>query len=270
MSSPCHQPEKWNGMKQVSGPTRSVTSAFTFRRVLLPSGFLPGVLTHTYSPLRMPRSAADFGLISTKLSCISSASHGLERVSSPPPSYSTNRPEVRMLGNCLPMSLFFSWIDLYSVGRRQNAFLSSWVGYLSTRSARMPYSGSRCCGMPSGKFHTIARALALPNGWQPWFFITTRWMPPARSVFQFLPSASFFSSSVSSSHQPSFFTSTWSNSGYPVLMSAPFEYEPSSANRLTPSFSTPKLARKLPPPSMTCLEVSYKFGEPGCLSSAFP
>src|SRR5471030_1071271 len=128
MSCPCHQPEKWNGMKQVSAPTRSVTSALTL-------SFAPeGVLTHTYSPLRTPRSAAAFGLISTKLSCCNSASQGLERVSSPPPSYSTSRPLVRIMGNCLPTSLFFCWTDLNRVGSRQNAFLSSWVGYLSTRS----------------------------------------------------------------------------------------------------------------------------------------
>jgi hypothetical protein len=30
----------------------------------------------------------------------------------------------------------------------------------------------------SGKFHTTARALALPNGWQPCTFIATRMMPP--------------------------------------------------------------------------------------------
>src|SRR6266850_5833999 len=106
MSSPCHQPEKWNGMNTVSPPTHSVILTLTL--IFAPEG----VDTHTYSPLRMLRSAAVFGLISTKLSCISSASHGLERVSSPPPSYSTSRPEVRMIGNCLPMSLFFSWIDL--------------------------------------------------------------------------------------------------------------------------------------------------------------
>ncbi|MDT4871985.1 hypothetical protein FQZ97_1071480 [compost metagenome] len=137
-------------------------------------------------------------------------------------------------------------------------------------SARVEYSGSRCCGIGSGKFHTTARALALPNGWQPWFFSTTRWMPPDRSVFQFLPSALAFSASVRSSHQPSFFSSTWSNSGYPVVISAPTEYEPSSASRLTPSRSTPKLARKLPPPSITCLLVSYRLGEPGCFSSGLP
>ena len=43
MSSPCHQPAKWNGMKMVSGPTPSVTFAFTLRRTLPPPGFLPGV-----------------------------------------------------------------------------------------------------------------------------------------------------------------------------------------------------------------------------------
>src|SRR5438445_13224908 len=124
MSLPCHHPEKWNGMKAWSGPTRSVTCAFTLSRAPV------GVFTQTYSPFLMPRSFAALGLISTKLSCCSSASHGLERVSSPPPSYSTSRPEVRMIGNCLPMFLFFSWTDLYSVGRRQNAFLSACVGYL--------------------------------------------------------------------------------------------------------------------------------------------
>src|SRR3954454_100206 len=257
MSSPCHQPEKWNGMKQVSGPTRSVTSAFTFRRTLLPSPFLPGVLTQTYSPLRMPRSAADFGLISTKLSCCSSASQGLERVSSPPPSYSTRRPLVRISGyfSCALSVSAFCCSLLNRVGSRQSTLTSSCVGHLATRSGFGEYSGSRCSGTPSGKFHTTARALALPNGWQP-CFMETRWMPPDRSVFQFFPSASAFSASVRSSHQPSFLSSTWSNSGYPVVISEPFECEPSSASRLTPSFSTPKFARKLPPPSMTCLEVS--------------
>src|SRR5258706_15682433 len=104
MYVPCHQHEKWNGMKQVSGPTRSVTSAFTFSLTWLPSAFLPGVLTQTKSPFLMWRSFAVIGLISTKLSCISSASHGLERVSSPPPSYSTRRPLVGMSGNFLCIS----------------------------------------------------------------------------------------------------------------------------------------------------------------------
>src|SRR5512134_1762833 len=259
MSSPCHQPAKWNGMKQVSGPTRSVTCAFTL-------SFAPeGELTQTYSPLRMPRSAAALGLISTKLSCISSASQGLERVSSPPPSYSTRRPLVRISGNfsCILSATAFCCTDLNIVGRRHSTFTSSWVGYFSTRSGRGLYSGSRCCGMPSGKFHTTARALALPNALQP-CFIATRWIPPERSWLQGLPSASFFSSSVSSSHQPSFFSNTWSKGGYPVVMSLPLACTPSSASRLTPSFSTPNSARKVCPPSIECLEVSYRFGVPGC------
>src|SRR5574339_473206 len=195
-------------MKQVSGPTPSVILALTLRRAP------EGVLTQTYSPLRMPRSAHAFGLISTKQSCCSSASHGLERVSSPPPSYSTTRPLVRMSGNFSYAfsATAFCCTVLNSVGSRHSVFTSSCVGHLATMSGRGEYSGSRCSGTPSGKFHTTARALALPNGEQP-CFMATRWMPPERSVFQFLPSASLFSSAVSSSHQPSFFSSTWSNSG---------------------------------------------------------
>src|SRR5262250_2700717 len=192
MSLPCHHPEKWNGMKVVPAPTRSVTWALTL--ICAPVA----VLTQTYSPSFTPRSLASLGLISTKFSCCSSASHGLERVSSPPPSNSTRRPLVRMSGNfsATLSSTFFCCTDLYSVGRRQNAFLSSWVGYLATRSGRGEYKGSLCCGIPSGKFHTTARALALPKGWQP-CFIATRWMPPEMSVDQLLPSASFFSASLS-------------------------------------------------------------------------
>src|SRR5260221_10362558 len=141
MSCPCHQPEKWNGMKQVSGPTRSVTCALTLS--LAPEG----VDTQTYSPLRILRSAAVFGLISTKLSCCSSASQGLERVSSPPPSYSTRRPLVRISGYflCISSLTAFTCTDLNSVGRRQKVLTSSCVGYFSTRSGRGEYSGSRCC-----------------------------------------------------------------------------------------------------------------------------
>src|SRR3981081_2048871 len=72
MSLPCHQPEKWNGMKAWSGPTPSVIFAVTLSRAPV------GVLTHTCSPLRMPRSAAALGLISTKFSCISSGNPGVE------------------------------------------------------------------------------------------------------------------------------------------------------------------------------------------------
>src|SRR5678815_5641858 len=201
MSSPCHQPAKWNGMNTVSAPTPSVTLAFTL--ILAPLG----VDTQTYSPPRMLRSAAVFGLISTKLSCCSSASHGLERVSSPPPSNSVRRPLVRISGyfSCILSATALSCTDLNSVGRRHSTLTSSWVGYLATSSGFGLYSGSRCCGMASGQFHTTARALALPNGVQP-CFIATRWMPPERSFAQVLPSAAAFSCSVSSSHQPSFFS----------------------------------------------------------------
>jgi len=44
----------------------------------------------------------------------------------------------------------------------------------------------------SGKFHTTQRALALPNGAQP-CLMATRWMPPERSVFQFVFSPAIFS-----------------------------------------------------------------------------
>src|SRR4029077_11780746 len=139
MSLPCHHPEKWNGMNVVPGPTRSVTIALT--EICAPVGDL----TQTYSPSITPRSFASLGLISTKFSCCSWASHGLERVSSPPPSYSTRRPLVSTSGNLVatPSATFFSCTDLYSVGSRQNAFLSSCVGYLATRSERGEYSGSR-------------------------------------------------------------------------------------------------------------------------------
>ena len=131
----------------MSGPTRSVTSAFTL--ILAPVG----LFTQTYSFGRMPRSAAAFGLISTKLSCISSASHGLERVSSPPPSYSTRRPLVRMSGNfsATPSLTLRSCTDLNSVGSRQSTFTSSCVGYFATRSGRGEYSASRCSGTPIGE-----------------------------------------------------------------------------------------------------------------------
>src|SRR4051812_43163722 len=133
MSPPCHRPEKWKGIHTVSGPTRSVTSACTFSCAPV------GERSQTRSPFLMPLPAAVVGLISTKASCCSSASHGLERVSSPPPSYSVRRPEVRISGNFSYSlsSTFFCWIDLYKVGTRQKAFLSSCDGYLATRSGRV-------------------------------------------------------------------------------------------------------------------------------------
>ena len=83
-------------------PTRSVTSAFM--RQTLPAA-ISGPETKTQAPSLMPRSAASAGLISMNMSCCNSASHLLERVSSPPPSYSTSRPEVRMSGKFLAMPL---------------------------------------------------------------------------------------------------------------------------------------------------------------------
>ena len=70
-----------------------------------PCALFSAPVTQTQPPSLMPRSAASAGLISMNMSCCSSASHLLERVSSPPPSYSTRRPEVRMIGNCLAMPL---------------------------------------------------------------------------------------------------------------------------------------------------------------------
>src|ERR1700681_3983023 len=120
MSLPIHHPEKWKGMNVVPTPTRSVTWALTL--ICAPVGDC----THTYSPSFTPRSLASLGLISTKFSCCSSASHGLDRVSSPPPSYSTKRPLVRTSGKFLatPSATFLSCNDLNRVGSRQNAILS--------------------------------------------------------------------------------------------------------------------------------------------------
>src|SRR6202049_2262654 len=97
-STPSNQPAKWYGIHATPLPTRSVTSAFM--RVL---ELFSAPVTHTQPPSLTPRSAASAGLISTYMSCLSSASHLLERVSSPPPSYSTRRPELRIRGNCLEM-----------------------------------------------------------------------------------------------------------------------------------------------------------------------
>src|SRR5206468_3266136 len=85
-STPWNQPAKWNGHQVTPLPTRSVTSAFirAFELCSAPD-------TQTQAPSLMPRSAASDGLISMNMSCCSSASHLLERVSSPPPSYSTRR-----------------------------------------------------------------------------------------------------------------------------------------------------------------------------------
>src|SRR3984893_13281340 len=99
-TTPWNQPAKWNGIHATPLPTRSVTNAFmrVFELYSAP-------VTHTQAPFLTPRSAASAGLISTYMSCFNSASHLLERVSSPPPSYSTSRPELRISGNCLAMPL---------------------------------------------------------------------------------------------------------------------------------------------------------------------
>jgi hypothetical protein len=69
-----------------------VTKAISFRRAPV------GVSTHMNSPTLTPIWAASSGFTSTNMFCCSSASQGLERVSSPPPSYSTSRPEVMISG----------------------------------------------------------------------------------------------------------------------------------------------------------------------------
>src|SRR3546814_7558807 len=81
----------------------------------------------------MPSSAAYSRLSSTNISCCCSASHRLERVSSPPPSYSTRRPVLRTIGNSFGM--FFSTAAFCTekpmLGIR-NCHSSGRVGYLAT------------------------------------------------------------------------------------------------------------------------------------------
>ena len=62
--------------------------------ILAPSG----LSSQIHCPSWMPALLASAGLTSANISCWSSASHGLERVSSPPPSYSTSRPLVMISG----------------------------------------------------------------------------------------------------------------------------------------------------------------------------
>src|SRR6185437_11598212 len=131
-SSPPNQPPKWNGIHATPLPTRSVTSAFTL-------AFEPfsAPVTQTQPPSLMPRSAASDGLISMNMSCCSSASHLLDRVSSPPPSYSTRRPDERMSGNCLaiPFSTAAFCTEKPILGSL-NCLASGNVGYFVTRSTR--------------------------------------------------------------------------------------------------------------------------------------
>src|SRR5262249_52132491 len=131
-SSPPNQPPKWNGIHATPLPTRSVTSALTLALALFSAP-----ATQTQAPSLMPRSPASAGLISTNMSCCSSASHLLERVSSPPPSYSTSRPEVRMMGKLLaiPFSTAAFCTEKPVFGTR-NCLASGNVGYLATSSGR--------------------------------------------------------------------------------------------------------------------------------------
>src|SRR5882724_10034399 len=127
-SSPANQPPKWKGIQVTPLPTRSVTSAFIFALALFSAP-----VTQTQPPSLIPRSAASAGLISTNMSCCNSASHLLERVSSPPPSYSTSRPEVRMIGKLLatPFSTAAFCTEKPILGTR-NCLASGNVGYLAT------------------------------------------------------------------------------------------------------------------------------------------
>ena len=80
--------DKWNGVNTTPRATRRVTIAWILMRV--PSG----LSSQIHWPSRMPASLASAGLISANMFCCNSASHGFERLSSPPPSYSTRRPLV--------------------------------------------------------------------------------------------------------------------------------------------------------------------------------
>src|ERR1700681_1377660 len=80
-STPSNQPAKWYGIHTRPLATRTSTEAFIFA-----FDWPSALATQTQLPFLPPRSAASAGLISTNISCTSSASHLLERVSSPPPS----------------------------------------------------------------------------------------------------------------------------------------------------------------------------------------
>src|SRR5215471_6909524 len=129
------------------------------------------------------------------------------------------------------------------------------------------------------------RALAFPYGIQP-RLSATRWMPPERSSDHDTASGvvgltlliTAISASVRSLSQPSFLSTPSVNSGYPSLISESFEKDP-SASRLTftvepsaffSSRSTPKRARKQPPPSIAERLVLYSNGVPGCLIAGEP
>src|ERR1044071_8185403 len=87
-SLPPNQPPKWKGIQVTPLPTRSVTRAFTL--ALAP---FSAPVTQTQLPSLMPRSVASAGLISINLPYYNTATHLLERVPPPPPSFSTSRPD---------------------------------------------------------------------------------------------------------------------------------------------------------------------------------
>ena len=115
------------------------------------------------------------------MSCCSSASHLFERVSSPPPSYSTRRPEVRISGNSLGDAVLDGrFLDVETeFGSAEFPRVGS-VGYFLTSSPRrvdrLAVDRHRIWQVPRD-----ARALALPFG-RAAVLIATRWMPPERSV----------------------------------------------------------------------------------------
>src|SRR3546814_738904 len=116
-------------MKVTPLPTRSVTRAFT-----LACELFSAPVTHTQVPSLMPRSAASPGLISTNISCCNSASHRFERVSSPPPSYSTSRPEVRLNGQSFAMPFSIDALcTLQPIFGHRTCLASGSVGYFSTK-----------------------------------------------------------------------------------------------------------------------------------------
>src|SRR5450759_4544772 len=131
-SSPWYQPPKCIGIQVTPLPTRLVTSAF-----ILALALFSAPVTQTQPPSLMPRSAASAVLISMNISCCNSANHLLERVSSPPPSYSTKRPELTINGNCLamPFSIAVLCTEKPIFGSR-NCFASGYVEYFATRSTR--------------------------------------------------------------------------------------------------------------------------------------
>ena len=163
------------------------------------------------------------GLISTNMSCCSSASQLLERVSSPPPSYSTRRPEVRMIGNSLAIPLSTASLLHREADVGQAELLASGsVGYLRDqvdarrvdrlamhrhRIGQVPGDGARLA-VAVGR---CSRAPAPRAGCRR----TGRWPRTRRRHGRLPPIFSMIaiSAAVRSSSQPSFFNTAIVNSG---------------------------------------------------------